>query len=199
MPCHLAKQIYRNTPTFERLKNYNDEEDGDGDADDDHWAGPGNPFAGGGDLCHGDDEEDGGLSGGVQWHHNHSVITIIKLWHPRHQVTFESDLQSSLGAESPIHNLIYKEYPILQVIITGIDIRIICIIIITQRGIGQDYYDHTENQSDDGDADTISIKRDKESLRQKQKEVESMGNRHIKERQNINKVIRDIFEGSLSL
>ena len=43
------------------------------------------------------------------------------------------------------------------------------------------------------------IKRDKESLRQKQKEVESMGNRHIKERQNINKVIRDIFEGSLSL
>ena len=114
-------------------------------------------------------------------------------------MTFESDLQSSLGAESPIHNLIYKEYPILQVIITGIDIRIICIIIITQRGIGQDYYDHTENQSDDGDADTISIKRDKESLRQKQKEVESLGNRHIKERQNINKVIRDIFEGSLSL
>ena len=112
-------------------------------------------------------------------------------------MTFESDLQSSLGAESPIHNLIYKEYPILQVIITGIDIRIICIIIITQGGIGQDYYDHTDNQSDD--ADIISIKRDKESLRQKQKEVESMGNRHIKERQNINKVIRDIFEGSLSL
>ena len=77
MPCHLAKQIYRNTPTFECLKNYNDEEDGDGDADDDHWPGPGNPFAGGGDLRHGDDEEDGGLSGGVQWHHNHSVITII--------------------------------------------------------------------------------------------------------------------------
>ena len=76
MPCHLAKQIYRNTPTFERLKNYNEEEDGDGDADDDHWPGPGNPFAGGGDLRHGDDEEDGGLSGGVQWHHNHPVITI---------------------------------------------------------------------------------------------------------------------------
>ena len=39
MSCPLAKQIYRNTPTFERLKNYNDEEDGDGDGDgdaDDH-------------------------------------------------------------------------------------------------------------------------------------------------------------------
>jgi len=60
------------------------------------------------------------------------------------QVTFENELQSSLGAESPIHSMIYKDYPNLQ--------------------------------------------REKESLRQKQKEVEAMGNRHIKEKQRINQL-----------
>ena len=36
--------------------------------------------------------------------------------------------------------------------------------------------------------DAIHTKRDKESLRAKQKEVEKMGERHIKEKQRINQV-----------
>jgi len=63
------------------------------------------------------------------------------------QVTFESELQGRLtGERSPIHSMIYRDYPVLQ--------------------------------------------REKDGLRQKQKEVDAMASRHAKERQRI-KQLRD--------
>jgi len=61
------------------------------------------------------------------------------------QVTFESELQARLtGERSPIHSMIYRDYPVLQ--------------------------------------------REKDGLRQKQKEVDAMASRHAKERQRIKQV-----------